>query len=134
MGDFWDCSKTLTINRLNFIDMYLCPKTSLKGPERACKRATVASQLWPFQLSSVALSQARRARKGKSPGFSDALKPVLRSGREFLSEVFLLILFATIRHLTELPFHRRQMKNHLCFRRDVPKLKWLLPKVTNCNC
>ncbi|EFU30682.1 hypothetical protein HMPREF6485_1251 [Segatella buccae ATCC 33574] len=42
---------------MNFIDKNLGPKMNLKGPKRACKKATVARQLWPFQLSSVALSQ-----------------------------------------------------------------------------
>ncbi len=54
---FGDTSKVVTINSLNFIDKNLGPKMNLKGPERACKKATVGAQLWPFQLSSVALSQ-----------------------------------------------------------------------------
>ena len=59
--------------------------------------ATVASQLWPFLLSTVALSQTRRDGTGKQAGFFDGLKPVFRSGWKILSDTFLLILFATIR-------------------------------------
>ena len=37
--------KRLAISRLNIIDTDLIPKTGLKGPKRACKRATVVVQL-----------------------------------------------------------------------------------------
>jgi hypothetical protein len=104
MRKFGDVFKTLIISRLNFVDTKLDPKTGLKGPKRACKRATVAAQLWPFQLSSVALLQIRRAQKGKWIGFSGVLKPAFGSGWIVLAEVFLLILFAIARHFAETPF------------------------------
>ncbi|WP_443731889.1 hypothetical protein [Segatella buccae] len=69
MREFGDISKTLTVSHLNFSNTFSGLKTGLKGPKRACKRATVASQLWPFRLLTVALSQARRARMRKSVGF-----------------------------------------------------------------
>ena len=51
--------KKLVISRLNIIDTDLIPKTGLKGPKRACKRATVVVQLWPFWFLAVALLQVR---------------------------------------------------------------------------
>ena len=63
--------------------------------------ATVASQLWPFLLSTVALSQTRRDGTGKQTGFFDGLKPVFRSGWRILADAVLFILFATIRWLAE---------------------------------
>ena len=93
ISDFCDISKVLIISRLNFADTYGGAKTGLKGLNRACKRATVASKLWPFRLLSVALLQVRRARMSKSAGFSGSLKPVFRSGWRILVEVFLLIFF-----------------------------------------
>ena len=59
--------------------------------------ATVASQLWPFLLSTVALSQTRRDGTGIQAGFFDGLKPVFRSGWKILADAILFILFATIR-------------------------------------
>ena len=53
--DFGGFFKTLIINYLNFIDIYFGTKTGLKEPKRACEMATVAVQLWPFWLSTVAL-------------------------------------------------------------------------------
>ena len=61
MSEFGDVFKALTVSYLNFVDTDLGPKMLLKRPKWACKRATVAAQLWPFQLSSVALLQVRRA-------------------------------------------------------------------------
>ena len=89
---------------MNIVDTPLDSKIGLKGPNQVGKRATVATQLWPFQLSSVALLQVRRARMSKSAGFSGSLKPVFRSGWSFLAEVFLLIFFTVIRHLVKMPF------------------------------
>ena len=66
---------------------------ALKGPKRACKRGTVARQLSPFWLSTVALLQIRRARMRMSVDFSGDLKPVSRSDWRILVEVFLLIFF-----------------------------------------
>ena len=66
---------------------------ALKGPKRACKRGTVARQLSPFELSTVALLQIRRARMRMSVDFPDDLKPILRSDWRILVEVFLLIFF-----------------------------------------
>ena len=71
----------------------------LKGPMWACKRATVATQLWPFQRSSVALSQVRKAGKRKSVGIFNVLKSVFLSGWKISADVFLLILFVIIPHL-----------------------------------
>ena len=104
MREFGDVFKALTVSYLNFVDTDLSLKMLLKRPKWACKRATVAAQLWPFQLSSVALLQVRRARMRKSAGFSGILKPVFRSGWSFLVEVFLLIFFTVIRHLVKMPF------------------------------
>ena len=101
--DFGGFFKTLIINYLNFIDIYFGTKTGLKGPKRACKMATVARQLWPFWLSTVALLQARWARMRKSVGFSDGLRQVFRSGWRVFTEVLLLILFVTDRCLQRLP-------------------------------
>ena len=95
--------KTLIFNHLNFIDICLSPKTGLKEPKRACKMATVAVQLWPFWLSTVALLQARWARMRKTVGFSDGLRQVFRSGWRVFTEVLLLILFVTDRCLQRLP-------------------------------
>ena len=66
---------------------------ALKGPKRACERGTVARQLSPFELSTVALLQIRRARMRMSVDFPGDLKPVFRSGWRILVEVFLLIFF-----------------------------------------
>ncbi|EFU29199.1 hypothetical protein HMPREF6485_2830 [Segatella buccae ATCC 33574] len=88
---------------MNFIDTILGPKIGLKEPKRACKMATVARQLWPFWLSTVALLQARWARMRKSVGFSDGLRQVFRSGWRVFTEVLLLILFVTDRCLQRLP-------------------------------
>jgi len=104
MREFGDVFKALTVSYLNFVDTDLSLKMLLKRPKWACKRATVAAQLWPFQLSSVALLQVRRARMSKSAGFSGSLKPVFRSVWSFLVEVFLLIFFTVIRHLVKMPF------------------------------
>ena len=101
MRKFGDVFKTLTISRLNIIDTQRGPKTGLKGPKRACKKATVALQLWPFRVLTVALSQGLRARVRKSEGFSGGLKPAFRSGWSILTEVFLFILFTTIRQFSE---------------------------------
>ena len=99
MRKFGSLSKTLTTSRLNFVDTDLSLKTGLKRPKRVCKRATVARQLWPFHISSVALLQIWRARTRKPVGFSDSFKPVSRSVWRVLVEVFLLILLTVIRHL-----------------------------------
>ena len=56
-GDFGGISKQLITNCLNFTDTNLGRKIGLNGPERTCKRATIAMQLWPFQLLTVALLQ-----------------------------------------------------------------------------
>ena len=104
MSEFGDVFKALTVSYLNFVDTDLSLEMLLKRPKWTCKRATVAAQLWPFQLSSVALLQVRRARMSKSAGFSGSLKPVFRSGWSFLAEVFLLIFFTVIRHLVKMPF------------------------------
>ena len=101
--DFGGFFKTLIFNHLNFIDTILGPKIGLKEPKRACKMATVARQLWPFWLSTVALLQARWARMRKSVGFSDGLRQVFRSGWRVFTEVLLLILFVTTRCLQGLP-------------------------------
>ena len=100
--DFGGFFKTLIFNHLNFIDTILGPKIGLRGPKRACKMATVAVQLWPFWLSTVALLQARWARMRKSVGFSDGLRQVFRSGWRVFTEVLLLILFVTARCLQRL--------------------------------
>jgi len=57
MGDFDGVFKTLIINRLIFVDIYPDLKTGLKGPNRDYEMGTVTSQLCPFLLPSVALSQ-----------------------------------------------------------------------------
>ena len=101
MSEFGGISKTLTISRLNFIDTCLNPKTGLNKPERSRKRAAVASQLRPFPLPTVALSQTLRARRGKPTDFSGSLKPVFHSRWSISADVFLLIFFATIRHLSK---------------------------------
>ena len=69
MSEFGGISKMLTISRLNLIDTYLNPKTGLNEPKRSRKRAAVAMQLRPFQLSTVALSQTLRARRGNRQTF-----------------------------------------------------------------
>ena len=56
-----DVSNTLTINRLNFTDTMMGPKTGLKRPKRACETATVARRLWPFRRLRAALLQVRCA-------------------------------------------------------------------------
>lgn len=76
----------------------------LKGPMRACKRATVATQLWPFRCSSVALSQVRKAGKRKSVGIFNVLKSAFCSRWGVFVDVFLLILFVVIRHLAGILF------------------------------
>ena len=58
---FGDVSNTLTINRLNFTDTMMGPKTGLKRPKRACETATVARRLWPFRRLRAALLQVRCA-------------------------------------------------------------------------
>ena len=103
-ANFGDTSKTLIISCLDFIDTILSPKTGLRRPKRAYKRATVATQQWPFRLLTVALLQARRARMEKSAGFFSGSNPVFRSGWRILPDVFLSILFGTVRPLAELPF------------------------------
>ena len=75
-----------------------------KEPQLGTERATVATQLWPFRLLTVALLQARRARMEKSAGFFCGSNPVFRSGWRILADVFLSILFGTVRPLAELPF------------------------------
>ena len=104
MREFGDISKTLTVSHLNFSNTFSGLKTDLKGPKRACKRATVASQLWPFLLLTVALSQARRARKRKSAGFFGDLRPAIRSGWRVSEKVFLSIFFTTIHYSTAVDF------------------------------
>jgi FtsZ-interacting cell division protein YlmF len=99
MRKFGSLSKTLTTSRLNFVDTDLSSKTGLKRPKRVYKRATVARQLRPFHISSVALLQIRRAQARRPVGFSDGFKPVSRSVWRVLVEVFLLILLTVIRHL-----------------------------------
>ncbi|WP_443731276.1 hypothetical protein, partial [Segatella buccae] len=89
----------LTTSPFILVDTDLSPKTGLKTPKRVCKRATVARQLWPFHVSTVALLQIWRARTRKPVGFSDGFKPVSRSVWRVLVEVFLLILLTVIRHL-----------------------------------
>lgn len=84
----------LTINSLNFIDTHPGPKTGLKGPVRAYKMGTVASQLCPFLRPSVALSQTRRAGTEKSESYFCRLKPTFRSSWKILADVFLLIFIA----------------------------------------
>ena len=106
MREFGDISKTLTVKHLNSPNTFSGPKTGLKGPDRACKRATVVLQLWPFQLPTVALSQTRKGRMRQSVGFSGGLKPVSRSGWGVLADVFLLILFAVIRASCRASSHR----------------------------
>ena len=101
MSEFGGISKTLTISRLNFIDTVLSPKTGLNKPKQACKRAAVAMQLQPFQLPTGALSQTLRARRGKPTDFSGSLKPIFHSRWSISADAFLLILFATIRHLSK---------------------------------
>ncbi|EFU30582.1 hypothetical protein HMPREF6485_1861 [Segatella buccae ATCC 33574] len=92
-GEFGDIFKVLTISYLNFIDTDLIPKTGLKGPHRAGKRATVAAQLWPFHIPTVALLRVRRARTRMSASFFSGLKPTFHSGWRVPAEVILLILF-----------------------------------------
>ena len=104
MSEFGDVFKALTVSYLNFVDTDLGPKMLLKRPKWACKRATVALQLWPFQLSTVALSQVWSGRMGKSAGFSGGLRPAFHSGRRVFMEAFLLILFTTFRHSMETVF------------------------------
>ena len=99
MREFGDVFKALTVSYLNFVDTDLSSKTGLKRPKRVYKRATVARQLRPFHISSVALLQIWRARTRKPVGFSDSFKPVSRSVWRVLVEVFLLILLTVIRHL-----------------------------------
>ncbi len=126
--DFGGFFKTLIINYLNFIDIYFGTKTGLKGPKRACKMATVARQLWPFWLSTVALLQARWARMRKSVGFSDGLRQVFRSGWRVFTEVLLLILFVTARCLPGLPsaFFIGYVSNaQICFPSNISYLLWL---------
>ena len=101
MSEFGGISKTLTISCLNFIDTCLNPKTGLNKPKRSRKRAAVAMQLRPFQLPTVALSQTLRARRGKPTDFSGSLKPIFHSLWSISADVFLLIFFATIRHLSK---------------------------------
>lgn len=60
-GEYGGTFKRLTISRLNFVDTRFVPKTGLKGPRRACKRAPVAMQPGPFCDVTVALSPIRRA-------------------------------------------------------------------------
>ena len=84
--------------------MYFVPQTGLKGPKRTCKKATVATQLWPFRLSTVALLQVRRGQTGNQRGFSGLSRPVFRSGWRIPTDVFLLRLFVFIRHFSEKPF------------------------------
>lgn len=98
MSEFGDISKTLTVKHLNSPNTFSGPKMGLKGPDRACKRATVALQLWPFQLPTVALSQAQRAQTRKQVDFFGGLKPPFHSNWRVLPEVFLLILFTAIPH------------------------------------
>lgn len=69
----------------------------LKGPMRACKRAIVATQLWPFRRSSVALSQVRKVRKRKSVGIFNVLKSAFCSRWGVFVDMFLLILFVVVR-------------------------------------
>ena len=126
--DFGGFFKTLIINYLNFIDIYFGTKTGLKGPKRACKMATVARQLWPFWLSTVALLQARWARMRKSVGFSDGLRQVFRSGWRVFTEVLLLILFVTARCLPGLPsafFIGYVSNTQICFPSNISYLLWL---------
>ncbi|EFU29290.1 hypothetical protein HMPREF6485_2789 [Segatella buccae ATCC 33574] len=59
----------LVISRLNFIDTELGIKMGFNGPKRNCKRATVASQLWPVLFPTAALLQVRRARIRKPVDF-----------------------------------------------------------------
>lgn len=104
ISDFDDIFKTLTISHLNFVDMYFVPQTGLKGPKQTCKKATVATQLWPFRLSTVALLQVRRGQTGNQRDFFDFPRPVPLSGWRIPMGVFLLRLFVFIRHFVEKPF------------------------------
>ena len=126
--DFGGFFKTLIINYLNFTDICLSPKTGLKEPKRACKMATVAVQLWPFWLSTVALLQARWARMRKSVGFSGGLRQVFRSGWRVFTEVLLLILFVTARCLQRLlsPVFMGYVSNtQICFPSNISCPLWL---------
>ena len=126
--DFGGFFKTLIINYLNFIDIYFGTKTGLKEPKRACEMATVARQLWPFWLSTVALLQARWARMRKSVGFSDGLRQVFRSGWRVFTEVLLLILFVTARCLQRLlsPVFMGYVSNtQICFPSNISCPLWL---------
>ena len=109
MSEFGGISKTLTISRLNFIDTVLSPKTGLNKPKRSRKRAAVAMQLRPFQLPTVALLQTLRARRGKPTDFSGSLKPIFHSRWSISADVFLLIFFATIRHLSTVQALQRSL-------------------------
>ena len=115
MREFGDIPKTLTVSHLNFSNTFSGLKTGLKGLKRACKMATVASQLWPFQLLPVALSQARRARMRKSAGFFGGLKSPFHSNWRVLAEVFLSLFFAAIRYLTMADFADVQATPTLIF-------------------
>lgn len=88
MSNFGDVFKMLTIRRLNFIDTLSGPKAVLKGPELACQRATVDMQLWPFELSSVALSLTRKAKTGKRLELYRLERPISHFIWRILSEVF----------------------------------------------
>ena len=89
MSKFGDVFKALTVSYLNFVDTDLGPKMLLKRPKWTCKRATVAPQLWPFQLSSVALLQVRRARMRKTVGSPGDLKPTSHTIWRVFMEVIL---------------------------------------------
>ena len=84
---FDDISKTLTINRLNFINIFLRSFLALKRPKLACKRATVALRLWPFHDSSVALSHRRRAQTGKRKRLYGVFRPPFPHNRQATSGV-----------------------------------------------
>ena len=96
-GDFGGISKQLITNCLNFTDTNLGRKAGLNGPERTCKRVTIAMQLWPFQLLTVALLQVWRARMRKPVDLPGGLKPIFSFGWNIFAEVFLSVLFVTIR-------------------------------------
>lgn len=101
---FGDTSKQLAISRLNIVDTLMSPKTSREGPNRQTKRDTITRKLCLFQLSSVALSQTRRAIIGKSVDFFGFSRQVSLSGWRFSVNVFLLRLFIVIRHFVEMSF------------------------------
>ena len=75
-GDFGDGFKTLTISGLIFIDTFSGPKTGLKRPKRACKRATVVLRLWPFRFPTVALFASAESPKEKTEGLPPCFKTV----------------------------------------------------------